>query len=114
MKYVNSILVWQLSEANKGTKVETSASAEEHNRRLPLSMATWHSTLMFSPLQYSLTSSDCAQLTDTSAVSALVSSGSKSLPHFAFAECAYLITRNNILVEKNHNNNASGTTPESK
>ena len=64
---------------------------------------------MFSPLQYLLTSSDCAELTDTSAVSALVSSGSKSylLPHFAFAECAYLITRNNILVEKNHNNNAS-------
>ncbi len=37
----NSILVWQLSEANKGTKVEMSASTEEeHNRRLPLSMAT--------------------------------------------------------------------------
>ena len=35
---VNSILVWQLSEANKGTKVEISASTEEeHNRRSPLS-----------------------------------------------------------------------------
>ena len=79
MKYANSILVRQLSEANKGAKVEISASTEEvHTRRLPLAMATWPSTLMFSPLQYSPTSSVCAELTDTSAVSALVSSGSKS------------------------------------
>ena len=61
MKDVDSILVWQLSEANKGIKVEISAPTE-HNHRLP----------------YSLKSSDCAELTDTSAVSALVSSGSKS------------------------------------
>ena len=64
MKDVHSIQVWQLSEANKGTKVEISAPTEEHNHRLPLTN--------------SLKSSDCAELTDTSAVSALVSSGSKS------------------------------------
>ena len=108
MKDVNRILVWHLSEANKGTKVEISAST----RRTRSQVAVANGNMTFDIDVFA--AAVLAKIIRLRGIDGYFSSASTCfkqfeviLTHFAFTKCAYLITGNNILVEKDHNNNAS-------